>query len=243
MTKFVIVLSAVLCLMVGSTLFANGAEEVDYMTTEGSHGDVWKLEATDPLLIGGYGDNFVYDGETVVPLEGKATVNVNGKKNEGSMIAEFYGTITPEAGVSYTGNIRIEYTEFSEGSDFWEGGIADYVMLHGDTGQEAPVMPEVITPLASWGPANVYVDDEMVYENLVGHMMYTEGSRDRDTYAIYNQDKTGFYSPKDPGDSSIAHPDEMELHFVAHTVDPDTGNFPPHTIWLHLNYLTVIDNS
>ena len=89
------------------------------------------------------------------------------------------GTIKPEAGKSYTGDIRMEYSQFDEGSDFWEGGIADFVWLHGNTGQEAPVMPKVRTMLGSWGPADVYVNDELIYEGLVGHMMYTEGSRDR----------------------------------------------------------------
>jgi len=57
----------------------------------------------------------------------------------------------------------------------------------------------------------------------------TEGSRDRETYAIYKSDGTSYYSPKEPGDSSIAHPERKELHFVAHTTEPDKGNFPPHT--------------
>ena len=247
MNKTGIIIMSLLVLSAGSFLFASGEQEEPgmkepvYMTYEGTHGDMWKLEATDALLIGGYGDNFVYDGMAVVPVEGKATVNVNANTNKGSMVAEFNGTITPEAGKSYTGDIRLEYTEFSEGSDFWEGGIADYVYLHGDTGQEAPVMPKVRTDLGSWGPVNVYVNDELVYENLAGHMMYTEGSRDRDSYAIYNRDKSGFFSPKDPTNSSIAAPDEMELHFVAHTTEPDSGNFPPHTVWLHLNFQTVTE--
>lgn len=131
MTRFRVIFITAVFLLVGSILFANGTtEEVDYMTFEGSHDDVWKLEARSPLLIGGYGDNFVYDGNAVVPLVGTAMVDVNAKTNEGSLIAEFTGTITPEAGVSYTGDIRIEYTVFGEGSDFWEGGIADFVLQY-----------------------------------------------------------------------------------------------------------------
>jgi len=257
MTKTGLILLTLLALMASPMLFASGAQdepvqaeptaaepaaaEPAYLTFEGSHADNWKLEATDGLLIGGYGDNFVYDGKTVVPVEGKAMVNVNTKTNQGTMTAEFNGTITPEAGKSYTGDIRLEYTKFAEGSDFWEGGVADYVYLHGDTGQEAPVMPKVRTDLGSWGPVNVYVNDELVYENLAGHMMYTEGSRDRSTYALYNSDKSGFFSPMDPSNSSIAAPDEMELHFVAHTTESDSGNFPPHTVWLHLNFQNVTE--
>ncbi len=214
-------------------------EETSYMTIDGKHGNKWMLTASKPLLIGGYGDNFVYNGEKVQALTGTATVDVNAATNTGKMVAEFYGTITPEAGKTFTGNIKLEYNKFLEGSDFWEGGIADFVYLHGATKQEAPVMPKVKTPLASWGPVNVYVDDKLIYEKLVGHMMYTEASRDKETYAIYNSDRSGFYSPKDPTNGSIAHPDQMELHFVAHTTDPDSGNFPPHTVWIHLNYIVV----
>ena len=100
-------------------------------------------------------------------------------------------------------------------------------------------MPMIKAYLATWGPADVYVNGELIYDNLVGHMMYTEGSRDRETYAIYNSDGSGFFSPKEPANSSIAHPERMELHFVAHTTDPDKENFPPHTVWIHLNFQDV----
>ncbi|MGL1893454.1 MAG: hypothetical protein OCD02_17590 [Spirochaetaceae bacterium] len=237
--SFIFLVLSVFLIQACTTKPLTKAEEVLYMTIDGSHAAEWKLTATDPLLIGGYGDNFVYNGEKVQALTGNAIVDVNAETNTGKMVATFKGTITPEANKTYTGTIRLEYTMFKEGSDFLEGGIADFIYLHGDTGQEAPVMPKVKTPLASWGPVNVYVDDVLIYEKLVGHMMYTEASRNQETYAIYNSDKSGFYSPKDPSNGSIAHPDKMELHFVAHTVEPDTGNFPPHTVWIHLNYITV----
>ena len=34
-------------------------------------------------------------------------------------------------------------------------------------------------------------------------------------------------------------PDEWELHFVAHSEVEDADNFPPHTVWIHLNFGTV----
>jgi hypothetical protein len=219
-------------------MYAEGEQE-NYKTFSGNHKPQWTLEASDGLLIGGYGDNFVYNGEEVMSIGGEAMVDVNADKNTGKMEVVFNGTINPEKGKTYSGEIRLTYNTFLEGSEFWEGGIADYIYLHGDTGQEAPVMPTVKTYLASWGPVNVYVDGELVYEKLAGHMMYTEGARDRDTYAIYNNDKSGFYSPKEPGNSSISHPDKRALHFVAHTNDPDKGNFPPHTVWIHLNFQNV----
>ena len=236
-----IVLVSMLILFIGFAAFGEGNQEEEpaQMTSDDAPDSQWNLKASNGLLIGGYGDNFVYDGKAVVPVGGEASVDVNADKNTGYMEAVFDGTITPEKGKTYTGEIKLVYEKFSEGSDFWEGGVADFIYLHGDTGQEAPVMPKVETYLASWGPVDVFIDGEKIYDDLVGHMMYTEGSRDRETYAIYKSDGTSYYSPKEPADSSIAHPDRKELHFVAHTTEPDKGNFPPHTVWIHLNFQDV----
>jgi len=38
------------------------AAQEGYLDFEGEHGPIWHLKATDGLLIGGYGDNFSYDG-------------------------------------------------------------------------------------------------------------------------------------------------------------------------------------
>ena len=213
----------------------------DYMSIEGRHRPNWKLEASNPLLIGGYGDNFDWGGSKTVPLMGNAVVDVNARRDTGEMIVTLKGTINPEMGKSFSGDIKIIFREFSEGPAFWEGGIADFVWLHGDTKQGPPVMPKVRTYLASWGPADVWVNDELVYEGLDGHMMYTERSRDKETYAIYNRDRSGFYSAKDPKNFSIAAPDEREIHFVAHTNDEDSGNFPPNKVWIHLNFIDVAE--
>ena len=239
-----ILLLSVFTLLAGGILLAEGArEETSYKSYMGKHDPVWKLSATDGLLIGGYGDNFAYDGTRVVPIGGKAVVDINAETDQGYMEVVFNGTISPERDKSYSGEIKIVYESFDEGSDFWEGGIADFVYLHGDTGQEAPVMPQVKSDLASWGPADIYVDGELIYDDLVGHMMYTERSRSLSNYAITNSDGSGYYSPKDPGNASLADPDAREIHFVAHTTEQDKGNFPPHTVWVHLNFTTVKETS
>jgi hypothetical protein len=191
----------------GAVLFAGGTQESEgYKSFPGHHIDYWKLKAHDGLLIGGYGDNIADSGEGVVPVGGKAWVEVDARKNTGKMKVVFRGTINPEAGKSYTGEIKLVYDRFEEGSDFLEGGLADYVYLPGNTRQEAPVMPGFKADLASRGPVDVFVDGELLYDDLAGHMMYTEGK---------------------------------ELHFVAHTDDPDEGDFPPHTVWIQLNFLSV----
>jgi hypothetical protein len=223
-------------LLVGIPAFSQSYQEF-----EGDHSARWEFVATDGLLIGGYGDNFDYDGNEVKPVGGVGIVDVNARTNRGRMTATFYGTIEPEQGESYTGEIRLVYDDFSGGPAFMEGGIADFVYLHGATGQEAPVMPRLRSYLASWGDVDIYVDGELIYEDLVGHTMLTEGARDRRTYAIYDSSGEEFYSPRNPSDSSIANPNTRAMHFVAHTTRSDSNNFPPHTVWVHLNFQTVAE--
>lgn len=229
-----VILGIALTLLVGVPAFSQS-----YQSFSGSHSAQWNVVASDGLLIGGYGDNFVYDGEDITPVGGVGIVDVNARRNTGRMTATFYGTIEPERGESYTGEIRLVYDNFSGGPAFMEGGITDFVYLHGATGQEAPVMPRLRSYLASWGDVDIYVDGEMIYEDLVGHTMLTEGARDRRTYAIYDSSGEGFYSPRNASDSSIANPNTRAMHFVAHSTEPDSNNFPPHTVWLHLNFQTV----
>jgi hypothetical protein len=230
-----------LCMVLVLPFAAQAAEEVQGF--EGEHPPIWDLKAKKPFLIGGYGDNFNYDGSRVSPLLGKARVIVDAVKDSGTMVVSLKGTINPEKGKTYTGKIKMYYTVDKGGPAFREGGVADFIYLHGDTKQGPPVMPKVRSYVASWGRADVYVNDELVYKGLDGHMMYTERSRDVQTKAIYNKDKSGFYSHKDPANSSIAAPHEAELHFVAHSEKKDTGNFPPHSVWIHVNFERVKDKS
>jgi hypothetical protein len=116
----------------------------------------------------------------------------------------------------------------------WEqGGVAEDVTIHGDTGAGPAVMPTVHAFLAGWGPARVYVDDTLEYE-VHGHFMVTDGARQPDG-VIYRSDRMTPYDPEMPGDSWV-DPEDRELHVVAHSSDPDRFNYPMHTIWFHLNF-------
>ena len=206
---------------------------------KGSHDPVWRLRGTKPHLIGGYGDNFSYDGSRVVPIIGEAEVVADADKDSATAKYTVYGTINPEKGKTYTGEITLYYKVGKGGPAFQEGGVADFIFLHGDTKQDAPVMPKSRTFLASWGKADIFVNGSLVYKDIMAHIMYTERTRDTKTQAIYNSDRSDFYSPKSPADGSIANRKGRELHFVAHSMKEDKGNFPPHNIWIHLNFEDV----
>jgi hypothetical protein len=205
----------------------------------------WFLEASDPLLIGGYGDNFSYDGTKVASLTGDADLLVDVDNNFGIGIVSVRGQIQPEKGKTYSGLIKMVYRFGAEGDfpAFAEGGVVDYIYLHGDSGNGPPVMPKVRAFVAAWGPVDIYVNGELVYNNLDGHIMYTEQVRDPETRAIYTKDMKGFYNPADPGNAYIAGRDRRALHFTANSVEEDPGNFPPQKVWIHLNFQTVLDRS
>lgn len=44
---------------------------------------------------------------------------------------------------------------------------------------------------------------------------------------------------EEPSKGYIVAPDEWELHFTAHSDVEDPNNFPPHSVWIHLNFGTV----
>lgn len=236
----ILVLTMLLTISTAISVCAQGK----ILSFEGEHAPVWNISAKDPLVIGGYGDNFAYDGKNVVSYKkGEAKVLVDAVHNTGTMVATFNGTINPEKGKTYTGAIKIVYNVTpTDGPPFWEGGVADFIYLHGDTKQGPPVMPKIRAFLASWAEADVYANGKLIYKGLDGHMMLTERSRDVKTHAIYaDSDHSSFYSPTEPSKGSIVASDEKELHFVAHSTTPDENNFPPHSVWIHLNFQNVTD--
>ncbi|MEE8402102.1 MAG: hypothetical protein V3R86_08130 [Candidatus Hydrothermarchaeaceae archaeon] len=219
---------------VGAILLIAGIS--GYVT--GSQGQAtWVLRGSDAIIIGGYGDNFDYGGVNTRDIAGDAKVQVNAYGDVGSVIAKVQGTINPESGVTLDGEIKIVMNHFSGMMPFQEGGIADDVTIHGDTGRGPPVMPKIQTFLGGWGTADVYLDDVLIYDDLDAHFMYTDGAR-QDDYHVHSADQVGIYSPMNPADGYV-DPDDRELHIVAHSTVPDPNNFPPHTIWIHLNFESV----
>ena len=198
--------------------------------------DVWRIRATDARIIGGYGDNFAYNGENVRSLKGHAEATVNAEAGTGEIVVEV--ETTPESGPirfskdqSWTGKIRI--VQKLNTNEMAKARIAEETYLHGDTGNEAPVMPKIYNYFATWGPAKIFVNGEEVVPMIGSHTMFTEQARredgkiarDGEVYSPKLQDKTGFTDPQ-----------ETEFHFVAHTAEPDKNNFPPHTGWIHLQF-------
>lgn len=206
-----------------------------------SSGPMLHVAGSNAWIVGGYGDNFTYDGSTYTPTNGFVTIDVNDESNEGTVIGEWgvdnweYDASKPPA----TGRMKVVWTTFDGPADFMDGGIASDLMLHGNSGQEAPVLPTVFSHSAGWGHADVYLNDEILYEGVVAHYMVTEGTRDPITHAIHKGDGTGMFVPTPMGgdsDDGFVYPDQILTHLVVHTDEPDPANFPGFTMFMHINF-------
>lgn len=225
-------------------------------------GPEWHLEGTEVRLIGGYGDNFSYDGSKVTKGSGRVEIHVNSDTDVGSIVASFtVPTFHPSKDITLKNpQVTLIYPLFgfppeAQMPACFEGGIADSVTLHGDSGCEAPIMPKHFDYLASWGPVLVFVNGEqlkgaptmMGMDNpmgaFLGHLMYGEQVRDPETFKLYQRDGKTPYSPKEPGNGSVASadPNDRMIHLVARSEVEDPSNFPGFDFFLHVNFDKVTD--
>ncbi len=205
----------------------------------------WSLRAQNALVIGGYSDNFDYAGENVRPLIGTAVVDVDSSADVGTVAASV--RTTPESGPlrlskdeSLEGDITIVMSEFFEGARYMDGGIAEYLWLHGDTGRGTAMMPRQFTFLAGWGRVDIYVNGELRYPGMEGHFMYTEQARrgPEQGYRVMRDDGS-VYSPTLADKTRFTDPEKGELHIIVHSLYSDGENSPPQSQWLHLNFADV----
>ncbi len=98
-------------------------------------------------------------------------------------------------------------------------------------------MPTIYNYFATWGPSKVWVNGEEVVSMVGSHTMFSEQARGPDGRI---QNGSGvLYSPMAQVKTGFVSPNETEFHFVAHTMQPDQNNFPPHTAWIHLHFSNV----
>lgn len=202
--------------------------------------DGWKIEADGARIIGGYGDNFAYDGSNVRPLKGAAQMTVDPDAGTAQLeirvsTTEASGPIRFSKDQSFSGDIRI--VQQLDTSKMNMARIATDTYLHGDTGNEAPVMPRVYNYFATWGPAKVFVNGKEVIPMIGAHTMFTERARGPSGKIENASGKV--YSPMLADKTGFTDPSKTEFHFVAHTTEPDADNFPPHTGWVHLHFSNV----
>ncbi|MDX1647442.1 MAG: hypothetical protein R3304_09885 [Longimicrobiales bacterium] len=197
----------------------------------------WHIEADDVRIIGGYGDNFAYDGENVRNLRGTAVMRLDTEAGTGELeidlrTTEESGPIRFSAERAWEGEIRIVQRLDTNQMDM--ARIQEEAWLHGDTGNEAPVMPRLFNYFATWGPSTIWVNGEEVVSMIGSHTMFSEQARN-EAGRIVNE-RGEVYSPTASEKDGFTDPSETEFHYVAHTSEPDQDNFPPHSAWIHLHF-------
>ncbi|MBX3059308.1 MAG: SUMF1/EgtB/PvdO family nonheme iron enzyme [Anaerolineae bacterium] len=176
---------------------------------------VWQIVAENAYLAGDVNDQFMYDGANVRPITGAISMTLNADTNKGLLTAVFTGTLRPTADQIYTGTFRIEQSFFFDGPPFpafKEGGIGDMVHMHGQSGNELAMYPEMTAYIGTWGTANLYFNDELLFRALGTHLMYSDGVRDDTAHFIRRADGQCCFSPAAPADSRL-DPDDPEITY------------------------------
>ncbi|MCA9957558.1 MAG: SUMF1/EgtB/PvdO family nonheme iron enzyme [Anaerolineales bacterium] len=200
---------------------------------------IWAVTATEPYVVGSVDDHFSYDGALVQPVTGVLTMTVNADTDEGLIVAVFNGRIQPSSDEEvYEGTFRIEQDFFFDGPPFpafKEGGLGDFVHMHGLSGQELSLYPEMTAYIGTWGLADLYLDDNLLYGGLGIHVMYSDGVRQDGTNQILRADGTCCFSAAAPGDGFV-NPAEQEISIWLFTaVDyEDAEDF-----WINVYYNDV----
>lgn len=217
------ILSYVLALLF-STAFFLGA--IPQPSEAGEN--VVKMKGTEPAYQVNKHDaknRFCYDGSCILKGSGEITINLSPDKQTGTIEATFDG---PD------GKWRIVQNKFKL--------IATDVNLHGATGGDVdpelspPVLPQVWTYVATWGPATVYHDGKLAWKGPT-HLMVTEEVRDPVTGMV---DYKGPMMAKEyPG--TVHNKRGIQVHYVTHPDEtPTKGYLPPFTKFVHLMWEKVV---
>lgn len=171
---------------------------------ERSEASVWEINSMGVYVVGTFDDRFIYDGDGIEFYDdGVIEVDLNADDETGLVTVEFTGTIHPETGQSITGRIRIEHQVFEASNDFHEGGVGDHVLMHGDSGQESAIWPRLVSAVATWGLADIYVNDELLYGGVGAHMMLTPGVHDSQQQVLLGDGMTCCYDRNNPADGYV----------------------------------------
>jgi hypothetical protein len=148
----------------------------------------------------------MFDGTGVEAATGTLSMTLDADNETGQITAVFNGTIEPNPGQVLTGEFRIEQHTFAAGPTnpaFQEGGIGDFVRMHGQSGMELMQYPEMVAYLGTWGKADVFLDDELLFDDAGIHMMYSDGVRDDVDHFVFDGDGRCCFDPDNHGHSTL----------------------------------------
>lgn len=204
--------------------------------TGGDESTAWVVHAEEPLIIGGYGDNYAYAGQGVRPLEGRLDLHLDSTHAKGTITVslqttEESGSLRVSSSEALSGELRL--VSHIDPLDRVEEGIP----LYGDTGKGGPELPRTFAVLAGWSRFDLYMNDELRYSGLHGAWAISQALRRSDgairqsglVYSPLLRNKTGFSDPR-----------KSEFLLILHSDAPTPENDPPYEIALHLVFKQVV---
>ena len=205
--------------------------EAEPVIIEKEVSSLWKITASNPKIIGGYGNNIRWDGQNVKEVPGKITVNLDPENDIGKITAEFTGVINPEENTILDGVIKIEFKNFNEEKDYMDGGIAQDLKMFGDKVDEETILPETHAFVAAFGTASLYLNKQEIYKDLKAIFAYSEGNRNEDNTVSNPEGKIFSLVTNDLG---FIDPDDREIHLIVYENFEDTYNFPSKSAFVYL---------
>lgn len=194
----------------------------------------WSVQAGAPAIIGGYGDNFCYDGAGVQTLSGSLSMMIN-TDGTGSIEATIStgdsgSPLHPTSSDALSGTMRIVSRVDSSSQ------VREDLAINGDIPGGDPSLPQTHALLAGKSGFDVYVDGKLRYKDLRGEWSLADAVRQGDgsirqgglLYSPLLRDKTGFSDPS-----------RMEFTLLLHSDAPDLKNNPPYSVVLHLVFSDV----
>jgi len=221
--------------IVGFALVLAAIAMVFLLVPKGGPAPGWIIDATYPIVVGGYGDNFSYSGADVRPLTGTLSLRFDPIRHDGT-IAGSVKTTAKSGGLrlssaeAVTGEIEL-YSRIEPDTPI----ITD-ADIYGDTGIRGPVLPKTHAYLAGKSSFSLYVNGKRVDEKLEGEWALVQAVRKEDgavrksglVYSPLLRDKTGFADPK-----------KTQFILIVYSSAPDPNNDPPYALVLHLVFTAV----
>lgn len=195
---------------------------------------VWAIRAEAPRVIGGYGDNFCYDGQGVRSLVGFLTLSIaadgTGSIDASVSTTDGSGPLHPASSDELTGTIRIR-SQIDDSSE-----VEEQLDINGDIQGGDSGLPQTHATLTGKSTFDLYVDGELLYKNLLGEWSVADPVRQSDgsirqsglLYSPLLRDKSGFSDPR-----------RLEFTLLLRFDVPDPNNDPPYSIVLHLVFSDV----
>ena len=205
---------------------------IDEEPTQSSN---WVLHADNPYVVGGYGDNFAYDGKGVRPLVGSLalsadTTSKTGDINVSLQTTQASGPLHVSSDATLEGEIKL--VSRIDASDT----VQESISIYGDTGNCGPELPCTFAYLVGQSTFDLYLNGDLYHANLCGEWAYAQAMRHADgsirqrglMYSPLLRDKTGFCDPL-----------RSEFLLILHSEDSDPNNTLPYALVLHLVFSQV----